>query len=430
MEIHRKFIHMKKNILIILFLSVILFVGSKAFITLFSYQTVEKLKQSLAQDFAITYSWLSSELDGTIVFHDLAITPYRLKRTFYIDRLRLNYGNYYNLLFNLSNFTSGRHDGLQSVTAQSITGVLEGRDFEEWVALEYGDSFSIPLGLYACGDQGRASHQNLRQMGIHEYHSSITIKKSDDVEPGTLGLSVLLDRGLLGETKLNTSWGEFSVPSDLSQWDIENFQLDSLSLMHVDNGFFRRLSNFCSSFTQFDRTQFSELASEQWQKGLNSIGLETGPRVRQLYRDYLRQGGTLNVSLSPPKAFVLGGFKQLLDKDLISYFGVSAKLNGTATLPSKLMVNGQHFRPVAVTVTEDKIETIEPKKSGYLSISIETLEQSVQKKVRLVMLDGKPYQGLVVSVDENKIELSQKLAGGVVAYVLQRDQIKSIEMWH
>jgi len=430
MEILRKFVNMKKNILIILFLSVILFVGSKAFIALFSYQTAEKLKQSLVQDFAITYSWLSSELNGTIVFHDLSITPYRLKRTFYIDRLSLNYGNYLNLLLNLSNFTSGRHNGLQSVMAQSITGALEGRDFEEWVALEYSDDFSIPFGLNACGDQGRVSHKNLRKMGVHEYHSSITLKKSDDVEPGTLGLSVLLDRGPLGETKLNTIWGASSVPNDFSQWDIENFQLDSLSLTHVDNGFFRRLSNFCSSFTQFGRAKFSEHASEEWQKDLSLIGLDAGPRVRKLYQDYLLQGGKLKVTLSPSKPLVFGRFKELLDKDLMSYFGASAKLNGTAMLPAKLMVNGQHFRPPVVIVIEDNTESIEPTKSGYLPIPIETLEQSFQKKVRLVMLDGKPYQGLVVSVDEHKIELSQMLAGGVVAYELQRDQIKSIEMWH
>jgi len=422
--------NMKKNILVALFLAVILFVGSKAFIALFSYQTAEKLKQFLGQEFAITYSWLSSELNGTIIFHDLSITPYRLKRTFYIDNLRLNYGNYLNLLLNLPNFNTGRHDGLQSMRAQSITGALEGRDFEEWIALEYGSDLSIPLGLYACGDQKRVSHDNLRQMGINEYYSSITIKKSDDTEADALGLSVLLDRGPLGSTQLNTTWGASSISNDLSQWNVENFQLNDLSLAHVDNGYFRRLSNFCSSFTQFDQAQFSKHASEQWQNSLSSIGLDAGPKVRQLYRDYLLQGGKLEVTLSPPKPIVLGRFKQLLDKDLMSYFGASAKLNDTTMLPAKLTVNGQHFRPPVVVVIDDKVESIQLPKSGYLPIPIETLEQSVQKKVRLVMLDGKLYEGLVVSVDEYKIELSQMLAGGVVAYVLQRDQIKSIEMWH
>jgi len=424
---------MKKNILVALFLAVILFVGSKAFIALFSYQTAEKLKQSVGQEFSITYSWLSSELDGTIVFHDLSITPYRLKRTFKIDRLKLNYGNYFNLLLNLSNFTSGKHYGLQSVVAQSITGELEGRDFEEWIALEYGDDFSIPLGIYACGEQHRVSHNNLRKMGIHEYKSSITIKKSDDVESDALVLSVLIDRGPLGETKLSTAWGAFSIPGELSLWDARKFQLKDLSIAHVDNGYFRRLSNFCSVLNSLDRTQFSEQASKQWQQSLSSIGLNAEEGVRQLYRDYLLQGGQLKLSLSPSKPFTFDSFKQLLDKDLISYFGVSAQLNGTAIPTSKLTVNGKHFKPPVLTVIDEQKEAgtnIEQRKSGYLPISLESLEQTIQQKVRLIMLDGKHYQGLVVSVDEYKLELSKMLAGGSVAYSLQRDQIASIEMWH
>jgi hypothetical protein len=424
---------MKKNILVALFLSLVLFVGSKAFIALFSYQAAEKLKQSIGHEVAITYAWLSSELDGTIVFHDVAITPYRLKRTFYIDRLKLNYGNYFNLLLNLPHLTSGRHDGLQSLKAVTIKGKLEGRDFEEWLALEHHEDFSQPLGLYACGDQRRVSHNHLREMGINEYFSSLTLRKTENVEPGAVGLSVVLDRGPLGETKLNAVLGAFSIPSDLSLLDIEKIQLNSLSLTHVDNGYFRRLSNFCANFTQFDRTQFSENASMKWQQSLSAIGFEADENIRGLYRDYILQGGQLVVNLRPSKPFVLDNFKLLMDKDLVSYFGVSAKLNGTAIQTSKLKVNGLHFYPPVIDVIDDEkemSESIEVQKSGYLPLPLEMIEQSIQQKVRLVLLGGKEYQGLVVKVSENKIELSQMLAGGSVAYSLQRDQIISLEMWH
>jgi len=424
---------MKKNILVTLFLFVILFVSSKAFIALFSYQAIEKLKQSVGHEVAITYTWLSSELDGTIVFHDLSITPYRLKRTFYIDGLRLNYGNYYSLLLNLSNLSTGKHNGLQSLKAGTIKGKLEGRDFDEWIELEYGETFSNPLGLYACGGQRRASHNDLNKMAVHEYSSSITFKKTENNELGTLDLSLVLDRGLLGETELSTVLGASSIPNDLSLLDIEKIQLNSLSLTHVDNGYFRRLSNFCSKFTQFDRTQFSENASKQWQQSLNSVGLEADEAVRGLYRDYLLQGGQLALKLRPAKPFVFDRFKQLMDKDLISYFGVSAKLNGTAMLASKLIVNGQYFNPPVVVVIDDKkdmTKSIEQKKRGYLPLPLDLIEQSIQQQVRLVLLDGKEYEGLVVKVGDYKIELSQMLPGGSVGYSLQRDQIESIEMWY
>ena len=423
---------MKKNLFVALFLVVIVFVASKAFIALFSYQAAEKLKQSLNADVAITYSWLSSELDGTVVYHDVSITPYHLKRTFYIDRLKLNYGNYLNLLINLPNFSSGKHDGLQSVIANSVKGKLEGRDFEEWIALEYGEDFSNPLSLYACGEQKRVSHHNLREMGIHDYNASITIKKRDAADPSTLGLSILIERGPLGDTEVNTTWDAFSIPADLPSWKLQTFKLNDLSLTHVDNGFFRRLSNFCSTFNQLGRAEFSDRASKSWQKGLNSIGLDADDNLRALYRDYLTQGGQLKFSLSPAKPFVFDQFKELLDKDLFSYLGVKAQLNNKEILGASLKVNRQHFIPPPAVIedTTEKDESTLEQKNGYLPISLEALEQSIQKKVRLETLDGKKHEGLVVSVDKYKMELGKMVAGGSVVYEFQRDQIKSVDMWH
>ena len=423
--------NMKKNVLVILFLAVVLFIGSKAFIVLFSYQSAEKVKQGLSQEFAISYSWLSSELDGSIVLHDVSITPYRLKRTFYIERLSLNYGSYLNLLLNLPSLSAGEHVGLQSISAPSIKGLLEGRDLEEWIALEYGHDFSVPLGLYACGELTRVGHSDLRKMGITEFESSLMINKRLNLGSNELMVSLDFDMGSLGKAELKTTWLATSIPSTLASWAFEKFQLSALSLTHVEQGYFRRLSNYCSVFTKFDRQRFSLSASELWQKNLNTIGLEPGHGLKQLYRDYLLQGGQLSLELSPLKPFTLGDFDDLLDKNLMSYFGVSTKLNGKTVFTSELHVNAQHFRPPPpAKLLESKMnKPSEVKKMGYYPILLSELEQSFEKKVRIKMLGGKFYEGLVVSLDEQKLGLSQDVAGGSVVYSLLRSEIESLDMW-
>lgn len=424
--------NMKKNVLVILFLAVVLFLGSKAFIALFSYQATQKVKEGLSQGFAISYSWLSSELDGSIVLHDVSITPYRLKRTFYIERLSLNYGSYLNLLLNLPSLSAGEYVGLQSISAPSIKGLLEGRDLEEWVALEYGDGFSVPLGLYACGELARVGHSDLRKMGITEFESSLMINKSLNLASNELMVSLDFDMGALGKTKLKTTWSATSIPSTLANWAFEEFQLSALSLTHVEQGYFRRLSNYCSAFSKLDRERFSLLASELWQKKLNSIGFEPGHGLKQLYRDYLLQGGQLNLELSPLKPFTLGNFDDLLDKNLVSYFGASTQLNGKAVFTSDLHVNAQHFRPPppvkSVESMVNKPEIVQ--ETGYYPILLSELEQSLEKKVRIKMFGGKLYEGLVVSLDEQKLGLSQDVAGGSVVYSLLRGEIESLDMWH
>ena len=248
----------------------------------------------------------------------------------------------------------------------------------------------------------------------------------------TLGLSILIERGPLGDTEVNTTWDAFSIPADLPSWKLQTFKLNDLSLTHVDNGFFRRLSNFCSEFNQLDRAEFSDRASKSWQKGLSSIGLDANDNLRALYRDYLTQGGQLKFSLSPAKPFVFDQFKELLDKDLFSYLGVKAQLNNKEILGASLKVNRQHFIPPPAVIedTTEKDESTLEQKNGYLPISLEALEQSIQKKVRLETLDGKKHEGLVVSVDKYKMELGKMVAGGSVVYEFQRDQIKSVDMWH
>ena len=151
----------------------------------------------------------------------------------------------------------------------------------------------------------------------------------------------------------------------MSQWDISSFQLEDLTLTHVDNGYFRRLSNYCSAFFQLDRTQFSEKASIEWQQMLRSIGFDIGEGVRQLYRDYLLQGGQLTLALSPSTPFGVDSFKSLIGKDLVSFFKVSSRLNGVDMPLTQFTVNKAHFSPPVVKVVETVAEE-EPPQSGYL----------------------------------------------------------------
>ena len=203
-----------------------------------------------------------------------------------------------------------------------------------------------------------------------------------------------------------------------------------MTFTHVENGYFRRLSNYCSDITKMNREEFSQLASESWQKNLNMIGFKPGEMVKQLYHDYLLQGGKLMVDLSPLKPFTLGSTESLLDKNLISYFGISASLNGVSANVSELVVDGAHFRPAPVTKAAVKERTLdETSKKKFHQIPLNELDQSLKKQVRIHMLDGKQYLGEVVLLGTKSLELSQILEGGSVSYSLQLSQIESLEVW-
>jgi len=425
---------MKKNIVIAVFLLVVTLFGTKAFVALFAYQTMESLKQTLQKDVSLTYSWISSSYDGAIVFHDLVVTPYRLKRTFYIEQAELQYDGYLGLLFGLPDLKDGHWRGLQRIIFEPVRIPFEGRNPEQLLALEYGDKFAVPFGVYACGDRSRMTHKDHRAMGLNEVEASLDIKLDNSPDSEELGLSVMLDLNALGKIQLESRWATASMSSHFSKLQLEHLVLKSLSLTHIENGYFRRLSNYCSALTGTGREHFSAESARQWRTTLSETGIDVGEGLESLYRDYLLQGGQANLSLKLADPFSTRDFESILDQDLIPRFGIKAALNGEPVAKLKLRLNGDHFRPPepVIELTDNVKRGQDLLEAGTLSrfipLSESELDLHLGRQVRLKLKDGKQFQGELVSINEQKLEIAQLIGGGKVAYFLSRDKIEQIEL--
>ena len=67
--------------------------------------------------------------------------------------------------------------------------------------------------------------------------------------------------------------------------------------------------------------------------------------------------------------------------------------------------------------------------TGYQQIEIDFINQHIGRKIRVKMLDGKEYEGLLSSATEYNLELTQNLAGGEVNYPLMLNEIQTFEAW-
>ena len=229
---------MKKKVSIALFLLVMLLFGSKAFIGLFAYQSIEKLKQLTQHELAISYKWISSDLDGVLVFHDLVVTPFRLKRSFYFDRAELHYDDFVDLLMQLPRLKTGEWRGVQRLAFYPMTAPLEGREVQSWLVSEYGDFYGIALGTYACGKHTQMAFDDLRNMGISELDGSLDIKLNPNPDRTQLQLTVILDLNDLGKTELDTLWSTAGMPASVADLDLRQLVLKSLTLTHNEAGYF------------------------------------------------------------------------------------------------------------------------------------------------------------------------------------------------
>ena len=66
---------------------------------------------------------------------------------------------------------------------------------------------------------------------------------------------------------------------------------------------------------------------------------------------------------------------------------------------------------------------------GYKEIELEFIDLHIGRKIRVNMQSGKNYEGVLGSVTEYNVELTQNLAGGEVNYPLMLNEIKKFEVW-
>ncbi len=424
---------MKKTLVTGLILIVVGLIGTKAFIALFAYQVFEKFKSELAQDAALTYSWLSSDFDGVLTVHGLSVRSFDLKRSFEVDELRLSYPHYFGLLLGLPGLKQAQWDQLERIQVLGLKAELNGRDPEEWLAMYIDPRIATPLALYGCGDHRRVSHDVLREMGLEALRMDLDMAFVRD-RAGTVTSSAGIDLKELGRIDFYASWAEDGISSTFGDMQWEALKLKSAQIRHVEGGYFRRLSNFCSPRVARDRQGFAEEAARQWQAAMYDIGLEPGPELVNVYRDYLHLGGALTLDFQPDSAFHIGSEAAYLDRNLAAALGVNVLLNEKEINSPFLLVRGSKFKPLPPPLPEaqerqTQVETEVFEIPGFREKSVEAIATFVGQKVRLTLAGGKQVEGRVQIANDSLIEITQWVQGGQVSFRYKLDTVDSLEVW-
>ena len=416
---------MKKNLLRTLFLIVALILSSKAFIALIGYQAVESLRQVHGERFSTSYGWISSGFDGTLVYQEVVLTPYALKRPFSISEVRLEYGNYLSLLVHLIDLKSLSIKGLEAIVVDGIRAPLEGRDLDQWLATEYADELMVPLGLYACGNTPRVSNEHLKSMGILEFKSALSVIFPDELSESAYAFEVTADFHELGRMDLALALGQAPEPVSL-----ENWPLHRLDLSYVDNGYFRRLSNLCEQQTGLARQDYAQSAALTWRQAMAEKGMVVSDSLLNTYFTFLSLGGALDFELKPSKPVTLSEIFTRYDEDLFAVHGATVALNEASIQQPELVLSRSYFDPesVKVELVQEPVQEAKSDDPVMLPLPMEELEGQLGRPLVVTLLSGKILEGVLHSSDEFKFELLPNVEKGIgqIAYTVQRENVKEI----
>ncbi len=410
---------MKKSLLRVSFIFIALVLSSKAAVTLFGYQAAEAARDAYGQKISISYGWISSSFDGSLTFKDVVLTPYALKRPLFIPELRLEYGGYFSLMQGLVELKSLSVKSLERVILNKIRAPLEGRDLEVLLASEHAPEISLPLALYGCAETERVGHQELKEMGIAEQRADVVIGFPQS--PEALAGSIQLDAELyeLGRLSLR-----LSLPSGINDSGWTQSAIQDVSISYADNGYLRRIANFCELRTGLARKGFAQGAALDWQRKLKNSGITVNDTLVNAYYTFMSLGGQVKVSLLGEKAKSPAEMLTQFDENLFEEHGVSLSVNDASVAGAKLVLESAYFRPTV------KVADVKPEQPAleqrFIPLELADLDKSLGKQLRVVLSSGKSYEGTLQASDEFYFELVPAAGGGNVTYNVQREEVAEL----
>lgn len=421
---------MIKKLVKILLLGLIILLASKGFIAFTAYQAISTLKDKHADEALFTYQWISSSFDGVVSIKGVVVTPYTMKRTFVIDEVRFVYDSYLSLLTDFSALGDGQLKGLKSVSLPNIQTELTGKSTKALLASNISPIWFTPFNLYGCGGYTSLSAKEYELMGIKQHEMSLNLEFGQH-KAGLETVSARIDGHELGELSMSATLPNYSFQRLFKNDTLSDLKLHALFVEYQDAGFFRRLNILCNQNGPENRALFSMLAASEWKDTMFSKGLFINETLVKTYANYLLQGGALSFEASSKEGIQVSDFEGLMDKELFSHFDALLSLNGKTIESPQLYLDSETLFPPPVVVVEPKAQVIDiPKlQAGYRLVALELAAEHIDRKIRIVMNDGKEYEGLLTETSEYNIQLTQNLTGGAVHYPLMLNQIETFEVW-
>jgi len=417
---------MKKLLLSALFLLIVSLISAKAFVSLFGYQTIETLKTTLESEASITYDWMSSDFSGQIHFHDVVITPFRLKQPYQVEKLSISYGNLPSLIFGLLDLKSGLWQGVDSISLTNVRIPLKEGGLINWLAKEYDTALLVPLHAYACLQDARLTADDWRAMGINEFKLDLNLSFNND--HSTLQTQAQINLYELGGLKLSIDTQSHSIAPALDQINLLNAAINQLEIDYIENGFFRRLGNYCSTKTNQTHATYANQAASEWRSAMAKIGFVLNHNLEAFYHDYLVTGGKMTLSLNPASPLLLASAESWLDRSLSKTLGLTLTLNDQPVVEPEIFLKGDYFRPAPVVVEKVPEKPKEIPKAFY-PIEWDALVMQENQRVRIHLASNKVIEGVLEAKTDFKLSVLQSIEGGEFTVHPRKSDIQLIEIW-
>lgn len=195
--------------------------------------------------------------------------------------------------------------------------------------------------------------------------------------------------------------------------------------------------------------RFAEAHMESLHDWLGSHGLVPDEPVWQAYRNWILDGGELQLEMRPAPGVAMSEYGQFAPEDRLRLLGLGMRVGGAAHVPVEATSTraraGSGYRDLPVAVGEsgaaDPPDAVaapvvqapaagpgEARPPRSRPVSFEELERHLGARVRLATVGGNRYVGTVLAVTADAVELEIRRYGGRARLPVSREQLARIEL--
>jgi len=426
---------MKKAFSVLAFTALAAYGGFKGFVWYQTSQALDELKVILAPHGALEYGWIGSSLTGEISVDDVRLTPFLLKDTLNIDRVVVKTSGAGELLSLLGDLQAGQVPDSLEWRVEGLRMGLSSPALERWVA----DPVSQAFSKVACGKEQTLGPAAWRAMGYQQLVSDLKFKYRLDPAAQTLTLN------LRGETQEMSS-GELMLTLKLKQPGIpfggelaaQPPQLEYARLSYEDNAYMSRVARYCRGISGLEQTAYVEQSVKEWEQALAELGLRINSDFRQAYRLWLSGGKRLLIELDPPQEVDYGLLPFIKPADALEMLGAHLRVGEYAV--HDMAIQWDTGALLAAMKGEQPVaEPEQPvarapapapvRQPAYRTVAFEELADHLEFPVRIHTVQGKVYEGKLLTVEKVGVQVGALVSGGVITYPVHRDDIIEMEVY-
>ncbi|ARU58559.1 acetylornithine deacetylase [Oleiphilus messinensis] len=410
-------------------------------------QQLNQMKEAFTPYGVINWKWISTSFDGDIVVERLSINSFALKNEIVVQRLQLQFDGIKPML----EFAWGVHQGWYpdelTINAEHVVLQLSPSSFNSLLPNDARFSAFSPFRLYDCGDNEYLTGRQLQAMGYEKLDYNVRLNYVYAPAEGALSARLNVEgagmgRGLL-DVVLDYDADRVRPTTLFAGWP----SLKKASLNVKDEGYFRRIGFYCSRISNASEQEFVAGYLQNRLAALQENGVYLSPVFADAWKQYMTQGKALAVGASPTQSFSLDDWNDtempLGEKtaEILEHVKIQLLLGGQP-LGAELIridrdqLNQLDFTPEALEQMRQEAlaRQAEASKTVYVAkyrgVPVENMDNYANRPVKLQLDDGRLVEGVLVAIEEFRVEVESQVKGGTVSYFIEKKQIESAEIYY